>query len=338
MTRSGVEAKPAWQQLPRPVRAEIERALDAPVRRAQRVWGGYAASTTLRLALADGRRAFFKGANPHAGANAATLRRVVGQETHVYERIGHLLSPWAPELLGVVQHDAWQGLLLEDLGPQSVLPWTPGKTRRAARSYAEFHRSTLGQPLPRWLSRQHRKERHRHYWERIAAAPETLEGVARMGARSERRAAEAQRWLVETLPVLRVESLAYTRARPPFSLLHTDTRSDNVRLHGSLLRIFDWPYACVGPPEYDLAEFAQSITVDGGPSPEQVVSWYAERCPVREALLTQSAVALAGFFGANAWLPAVPGLPRLRPFQQAQFRVCIAWVARRLRLPEPDWL
>ena len=50
------------------------------------------------------------------------------------------------------------------------------------------------------------------------------------------------------------------------ALLHFDTRSDNLRLQsGGRLRLFDWPYASLGPPELDVAAFAQSITCEGGP-------------------------------------------------------------------------
>ena len=60
----------------------------------------------------------------------------------------------------------------------------------------------------------------------------------------------------------------------PHVLLHLDTRSDNLRLQaGGRLRLFDWPYACLGPPEFDVA-------------------------------------AIAGDFAANAWREPIPGLPR----------------------------
>src|SRR3712207_7513586 len=36
---------------------------------------------------------------------------------------------------------AWRVLLLEDLGPKSVPPWTPATIRNVSRAYAEFHRS-----------------------------------------------------------------------------------------------------------------------------------------------------------------------------------------------------
>ncbi len=63
MARAGVEVKPPWRRVPQPVRRKVAEALGAPVARAQRVWGGYAPTPTFRLALAVGRRAFFKDTN-----------------------------------------------------------------------------------------------------------------------------------------------------------------------------------------------------------------------------------------------------------------------------------
>lgn len=124
----------------------------------------------------------------------------------------------------------------------------------------------------------------------------------------------------------------------PHTLVHLDVRSDNLRLVNGRLYLFDLPNVAVGPPEHDLAEFAQSVTVEGGPSPEQVVAWYAERLSPRDRALDAAVASLAGFFAHRFWQSEVPGLPRLRRFQRDQFRVCLAWAARRLRLPEPDWL
>ena len=61
MSRTGVEAKIPWQQVPRAVRQQVDLALGVSVTRATRIWGGYAPTPTYRLLLADGRRAFFKG-------------------------------------------------------------------------------------------------------------------------------------------------------------------------------------------------------------------------------------------------------------------------------------
>ena len=127
-------------------------------------------------------------------------------------------------------------------------------------------------------------------------------------------------------------------AEPPHALLHRDTRSDNLRWLQGRLRLVDWPYAAVGPLEEDVAGFVQSITVEGGPKPEQLVSWYAEVTPVRHDVLDAAVAALAGYFANQAWRPDPPGLPRLRTFQRRQLRVTLAWAAHRLALPPPTWL
>jgi aminoglycoside phosphotransferase (APT) family kinase protein len=123
----------------------------------------------------------------------------------------------------------------------------------------------------------------------------------------------------------------------PSALLHGDTRSDNLRFTGGRLALFDWPSAEVGRPEFDLVAFAQSVTVEGGPAPEQVVAWYGERGPVDPAALDAALAWLAAFFADLAWRPDIPGLPRLRRFQRQQLAVVLPWLARRLRLPEPAW-
>jgi aminoglycoside phosphotransferase (APT) family kinase protein len=58
----------------------------------------------------------------------------------------------------------------------------------------------------------------------------------------------------------------------PYALLHSDTRSDNLRFTGGRLSLFDWPSIEVGRPEFDVVAFAQSIAVEGGPGSEQFVS------------------------------------------------------------------
>jgi aminoglycoside phosphotransferase (APT) family kinase protein len=124
----------------------------------------------------------------------------------------------------------------------------------------------------------------------------------------------------------------------PHALLHADTRSDNLRIQsGTRLRVFDWPYACLGPPEFNLAAFVQSIWVEGGPDPETCLAWYAERLEVRTEVLDCSLAAVTGFFADRARMPPLPGLPRVRSFQRRQLKACLAWCASRLGFRPPDW-
>ena len=331
MSRRGAEAKPPWSAIPRPIRDEAARILGAPVVRAERIYGGYAPSATFRMSLANGKRAFFKASYPLPKGSA--VRWPTKDEERAYRKLGALIRPWAPRFFGSFERDGWLVLLLEDLGPRSVPPWTPAKTRVAARSYARFHKSTLGQRLPRWLSRTQHAD-FGGYWGLLAKRRELRE-VATL---AKRRADEAAEWIDVALPVLRELERGLARVRPPFALLHFDTRSDNIRIAKDRLRIFDWPYPSVGPAEFDVTAFAQSVAVEGGPAPERVLDWYEEVLPLRAGAVDASLAGIAGYFADRARRPPAAGLPRIRSFQRQQLKSCLTWAAHRFDLPEPRWL
>jgi Phosphotransferase enzyme family len=301
------------------------------VQRAVRLWGGYAPSPIFRLHLADGRRAVFKGMG-QTGFENDVMRRALAAEERAYRELQPWIMPWAPACFGIYREADWHVVLLEDLGPQRIPPWTPDAITNALRSYAEFHTQSLGKALPEWLEPLHTA--FGDGWRELEAEPGGLETLAAIGGEHE---ADAQTWLARNTPRLRATSELLASAPPPFALLHFDTRSDNLRLQdGARLRLFDWPFASVGPPELDTAAFAQSITVEGGPEPEAVMQHYTG--PQREDVLDTVVAAVAGYFASRAWRPDIPGLPRLRPFQRQQLRVTLAWAARRLQLPAPFWL
>lgn len=295
------------------------------------MFGGYAPSATFRMRLANGQRAFFKGSYPLPAGSVVQFK--TDREEHVYRALGRRIARWAPRFLGSFERDGWHVLLLEDVGPATVPPWTPIRTRRAAHEYARFHRTTLGSRLPRWLPR----DQHAHfgnYWHTLARA-EDLGRVAALAGRARRAAA---RWLESALPALKRQEARVRSIPPPFALLHFDTRSDNVRLIGERFVMFDWPFACAGPAEFDVAAFAQAVVAEGGPAPERVLSWYEEVLPLRADALDASIAGIAGYFADRAWRPPMAGLPRLRSIQRRQLKATLAWAARRLVLPEPGWL
>ena len=331
LSRTGAESKPPWSAVPRAVKDEVERVAGAPVERATRAYGGYAPSATFRLALEDGRRAFLKSTYPLPPGSA--VRWSVAEEERVYRSLGPQIARWAPRFLGAFERDGWHAILLEDLGPQTMPPWSAAKTRLAARDYARFHASTLGTRLPRWLARdQH--ARFGSSWDALARQG----GLGQVASLARRRSDEAEEWFDVALPLLRAAERGLALLRPPYALLHFDTRSDNIRLRGTRLRMFDWPFASVGPPEFDLAAFAQAIAMEGGPSPEQVVGWYGEIRRPHGAAVDASLAGIAGYFAERAWRPAPAELPRLRSVQRRQLKASLAWAARRFALPEPRWL
>jgi hypothetical protein len=331
VSRTGVEEKPRWRAVPLEVRLRVDEALGAPVVRASRVFGGYGPTPTFRLLLADGRRAFFKGtihdANPFA-------TRALAAEQRVYRELGVLLGPWAPRCLGTFQHADWNVLLLEDVGPKTVPPWTPTIARHIAHAYADFHASTLGHELPNWLPRPGQSLAHVS-WQQVAEGSNGLSAVAALARESSDQALE---WLRTAYPILTAVAASGSDLPGPYALLHLDTRSDNLRFVRGRLVLFDWPNAQVGRPELDLAGFAQSVAVEDGPFPDQFVAWYAERLPISAEALDAMVAWLAAFFAGLAWLDDIPGLPRLRPFQRRQLAMVLAWAARRLGLAEPVWV
>jgi Ser/Thr protein kinase RdoA (MazF antagonist) len=295
------------------------------------VYGGYAPSATFRLRLANGKRAFFKASYP--APKGSGVRWFMDQEARNYRSLERFIHPWAPTFYGSFERDGWHVLLLEDLGPRSVPPWTPTKARKAARSYARFHRKTRGKRLPRSLPRTGYVE-HSRFWRTLGKTGE----IARTASLAGRRAAEAEEWLAVAFPVLVGHERDLEHAPPPFALLHFDTRSDNVRIHGDRLRIFDWPFASAGPAEFDVVAFCQAVAAEGGPSAERVLAWYEEVTRLRPELIDAALAGIAGYFADRAWRPPIPGLPRVRRWQRDQLKECLRWAARRFDLPEPRWL
>jgi Ser/Thr protein kinase RdoA (MazF antagonist) len=309
----------------------VATILGSPVARAERVYGGYAPSATFRLRLANGKRAFFKASYP--APKGSGVRWFMDHEAQNYRRLERFIRPWAPKFYGSFERDGWHVLVLEDLGPRSVPPWTSMKARKAARSYARFHRKTRGKRLPRSLPRTGYLE-HARFWRTLAKTGE----ITRTAALARRRSQEAEEWLHVALPFFVAHERALERARPPFALLHFDTRSDNVRIHGDRLRIFDWPFASAGPAEFDVVAFCQAVAAEGGPSAERTLGWYEEVLRLRPDIIDASLAGLAGYFADRAWRPPIEGLPRVRRWQRDQLKECLRWAARRFDLPEPRWL
>jgi hypothetical protein len=201
--------------------------------------------------------------------------------------------------------------------------------------YADFHQHSLGQDLPSWLSRK-RHQAFARGWSELAREDGGLAGMTDLAGEG---AGEARAWMRAALDPLRSVAETLADVSPPLALLHFDTRSDNLRLQrGGQLKLFDWPYACVGPLELDLAAFAQTITCEGGPDPDEAIAFYTAHLPVRADVMDSAAAATAAFFAHHAWRADIPGLPRVRGFQRRQLKTSLAWAARRLQLPTPTWL
>ncbi len=327
------EDKPAWAAVPRSVRAEAERLLGTTVLRAVRAYGGYGPSATFVLNLDDQRQVFFKGTYPLPEGSGVIWS--LEEEERVYALLGDHIVPWAPAYYGTIRRQGWHALLIEAVAGDKVPPWTRSRAERATRSYAQFHAATLGRALPDWLSREQHLE-FADFWAAIASDHASLDRLIALCPDADTQS-HASEWI-------RTHAMRMSEAERPledarrFALLHFDTRSDNIRIDGEMLRIFDWPWACVGPPEFDFGAFAQSIAGEGGPDPEDLARTYSAVLPLDDALLTACVVGLAGYFADRGPRPDLPGLPRLRSVQRRQLKSSLRWAAVRLGLPKPEWL
>ncbi|HLI90696.1 MAG TPA: phosphotransferase [Ktedonobacteraceae bacterium] len=330
MPRSGIEIKPAWKSIPKAIRQQVEAALGAQVVRAARVWGGYAPTPTFRLALADGRRAFFKGTNQESNE---FMKNALRQEERVYKELAPRLGQWMPQFYAAFRHADWHVLILEDLGPVSVPPWTSGRTRAITHAVVDFHRASLDTQAPAWLPRPD-EELSRFSWTHVEQETREFQYIAAL-AGSE--AQQALAWLQQISPTIERLMQQPALREGPFAILHGDLRSDNLRFTRERLCLFDWPSICVGRPEWEVVPFAQSVAVDGGPCPEQVMRWYEERSPLRPEAVDCALVWWLTFFADRAWQPEIPGLPRVRRFQRQQLATLAFWAARRWSFPYPAW-
>ena len=150
MSRTGVEAKPAWRSVPVSVRQEVGLTLGAEVTRAMRVYGGFSATPTFRLRLSDGRRAFFKAASAESTEFAHEAHT---REERVYRELHPFIAKWSPALYGAFEIDGWRVMLLEDLGPKTAPPWKPAVLRAVTRAFGDFHCENQGADFPDWLGR-----------------------------------------------------------------------------------------------------------------------------------------------------------------------------------------
>ena len=96
-------------------------------------------------------------------------------------------------------------------------------------------------------------------------------------------------------------------------------RSDNLcTLHGRAVLV-DWNFVSFAAPDLDLAAWACSLALEGGPPPWQ--------------LLPDSpgfAAFVSGIFAAVAGLPPPETAPTVREFQARQLAVALDWLDREL--------
>jgi hypothetical protein len=95
--------------------------------------------------------------------------------------------------------------------------------------------------------------------------------------------------------------------------------------------VVDWPHAYRGAAFTDVAFFAPSVAMQGGPEPAALLARSRAGRTVSRDALAAVVCALAGYFTEHSLRPPPPGLPTVRRFQAAQGEVARRWLATLLR-------
>jgi len=268
-----------------------------PVRRIY--GGGYTLMEHWLVALADGTRAFAKVAvdEPTAG--------FLRDEHRIYSV---LEASFLPQFLGWDDDGARPILLLEDLtGAYWPPPWRPGDIELVRESLAEIHALPPPEGIPELVPSD------LHNWREVEDDSTPFLGLGLCSAE----------WLERVLPELIAATDRCDVSGEAF--IHLDVRSDNICIGDGQAKLVDWNWASVGNPRVDFAFWLASVSLEGGPSPAELMPDAGDLTAV-----------VSGFFAPIAGLPPPDGAPKVRAVQLAQLEVALPWAVDVLGLPPLD--
>jgi hypothetical protein len=276
--------------------------------------GGFSPGIAARVILENGRRAFVKAVGD-INPDAPRLHRAEAL-------IAAALPPGtpAPRFLGCVDENDWVILAFEDVdGELPAQPWRVDELMRVLAATTDLACGLTPAPIdvPPAATRFHTLGQG---WQLLAN--DTASGADDL--------AGVDPWVRVHLTDLVGLEYGWEDAVKGATLAHGDIRADNILLTQDRVVFVDWPWACLAPPWFDLIAMLPSVTMNGGPSPEDALALHAPDGADPDAVTTVVA-ALAGTWTYLGRRPDPPGLPTLRAFQQAQAAVALGWLRQRMR-------
>jgi len=281
------------------LQARIATVIGKPPTTWRKAAGGYTSAQRWIVGFDDGTSGFAKSA---AAAPHSPMDEWLRREHYVYSR---LHADFMPRMLGWDDESVQPLLILEDL---SAAHWRPGDIEAVFATLAKVHASHLDIPTVAETDPGLTTP-----WLPVRDDPQPLLSLGLC----------SQAWLQAALPLL-IDAARVADLSGP-SLLHLDTRSDNICFDGSRARLVDWNFAAHGNPDLDIAAWLPSLHSEGGPLPEEVLP----NAP-------QWAALMSGFFASRAGDPPIPNAPGVREVQLSQLRSALPCVQRALRLPPLD--
>jgi aminoglycoside phosphotransferase (APT) family kinase protein len=302
-----------WQELPARVRAAVEDRLGSAVVSARTQPSGFSPGVAVRLRTESGRRVFVKAVGPEPNPFVPAIhRREAGivQALPIEAPVPRLLWPYDEGDGG------WVVLAFEDVeGRHPTLPWRADELGRVLDAVAALSATLTPSPLSPTVVG--------------TAGDEIAERLCGWRQLREEPPDPLDDWSARHLDALAALEAAAPAAVAGDTLLHLDVRADNLLLTRDRVFVVDWPLACVGAAWLDLLFFAPSVTMQGGPSPEELIDRHPACRTVDPDAITATVAAIAGFFTHRALQPPPPGLPTVRAFQAAQGTVARQWLAER---------
>jgi hypothetical protein len=297
-----------WDELPGPVREAIEERIGGHVVEAVTQPGGFSPGLAARVRTSDGRRCFVKAVSVQANPDTPGIYR---REAVVVA--GLPAEAAVPRLLWTYDEGGWVAIGLTDInGRMPAQPWRDDELDMVVGALVEMSGLLTPSPVESDTAGS-RFARDIRGWDRALLRKET-----RLNA-----------WTMRNLGRLaELEASAPADAEGE-TLLHFDTRADNLLIADGRVYVVDWPSACIGAAWVDWVAMIPSVVMQGGPPPQAVLG----RFPIKDASAAKiDAVlcSLAGYFVVRALDPPPPGLPTVRAFQAAQGEVALAWLRERL--------
>jgi hypothetical protein len=303
----------AWEALPDHVRGAVESWLSSPVVSATTQPGGFSPGVASRLVAGDGRRVFVKAVCAHPNRHSPRFHR---REIQIAGALP--ASAPVPRMLWSFDEggDGWVVLAFEDVeGRHPELPWKLDELGRVMEAMAALADSLTPSPVSEdvadsvvsWLNQ------HGRGWNRLLEDP--LPGL--------------DEWTLRHLiDLAKLEGQAPDAARGT-TLLHFDTRADNLLLTPDQVYFVDWPHARLGQAWVDVVLMAPSVNMQGGPDPEELLMRHPAGRAADPDAVSAVIAAVAGFFTNQSLQPPAPGIPGIRNFQASQGVIARRWLQDR---------
>jgi serine/threonine protein kinase len=260
--------------------------------------------------LEDGRRVFVKAVGPEPNPNSPGLHR---REIEIVSSLPDGVP--VPRLLWSFDEE-WVVLVFEDVeGREPAQPWRPAELELVLAAAAELAAALTPSTVVTAPAGQRLLEAI-NSWHRVRTdAPPGLD-----------------EWSQRHLDELVALEAGVRDAVEGDTLVHLDIRADNILIADERVYFVDWPHAHVGAAWLDAVAFAPSVTMQGGPKPDEILARWPDAEGADPRAVDAAVASVAGFFTYYALLPPPPGLPTLRAFQAAQGEIARAWLARRTGL------